>query len=91
METEVLSALWGQPPSTAPSHLEAKAGTWKEWTVIHCLSPSRAQTEATRSHQKKTFQEPKKGICGNRKLLAHRGGANMRGKKGLCKISIFSL
>ena len=60
METEVQSALWGQPPSTAPSHLEAKAGTWKEWIIIHCLSPSRAQTEATRSHQKKTFQEPKK-------------------------------
>ena len=67
----------------APSHLEAKAGTWKEWAIIHCLSPSRAHTEGTRSHKEKHFrnQKKKKKKC-NRKLLAHRGCANMRGKKG---------
>ena len=44
----------------APSHLEAKAGIWKEWTIIHCLPHSRAQTEATSAHKKKhLFQEAK--------------------------------
>lgn len=53
IEVRMSIPRWDQPPSMAPSHPEARAGTWEEWTLIPSLPPSRAQTETTTSHEKK--------------------------------------